>query len=136
MLNRLAIRALFVVLLAFAAAIGSGTAARAETPLIPNAGAVKVQVWGGLGARGVRRPFYFRVQGDGPVTMKATLRVKGRLALSGTMKRVSPSWDYRDTWKPKAVSKAFPGQTYYTYCIVATDSRGNEAKNCARYTFV
>jgi hypothetical protein len=100
------------------------------------AAAPQVEALGGIAARGHRSPFQFRVQGDGLVTLQATLRVKGRLALSGKMTRVRPSLEHLDTWRPKAISKSFPGRTYYRYCIVATDSTGLRARHCDRVTVV
>jgi hypothetical protein len=44
--------------------------------------------------------------------------------------------EHLDTWRPKAISKSFPGRTYYRYCIVATDSTGLRARHCDRVTVV
>jgi hypothetical protein len=132
MTNKFLLRAMLVSLVALASGLGWSGAGEAR-PLA--AAAPRVEVYGGLARRGFPRQYHFRVEAEGPVTLRATLRVRGRTALSGTMRRVSPRWDYRDAWKPRAISRALPGQTYYTFCIVATSAGGN-AKHCARVTVV
>jgi hypothetical protein len=102
-----------------------------STALIAQVGAApQVKAYGGLARRGFRTYLHFRVQGDGAVTVHATVRLKARLALSGTLKRVSPYWDSRDTWTPRPIKTSFPGGLY-SFCVVAVDGGGKRAKSCA-----
>lgn len=109
---------------------GSATSqfARADT-------ALRVKAYGGLARRGFPVSFAFKVQGDGAVKVRATVRLRSRLALSGTLRRNAPNWENRYLWKPKPIRRSFPAGRY-TYCVVATDGALHRAKSCAWYRVV
>ena len=126
-----------IVLVLAAAALGWSQGARgagssSAIPLARLDAAPTVQAYTGLTRRGFPVYFAFRVQDDGPVTVRATVRFKSRLALRGTLNRDAPSWETRDIWKPKPISKALPAGRY-TFCDVATDAAGNRARSCVPY---
>jgi hypothetical protein len=138
MVNRRTFKTLATLLALAAGALGWSQTARAHrsastsTPArLHTALRVKPQ-HDGLFKRGVRKDYGFQVQGDGVVTIHATVRLKSRIALSGTLKRNNPRW-YTDFWKPKAIRKSFPAGRY-TYCLVATDGAGHRARSCSRVT--
>jgi hypothetical protein len=138
--NRAAFQTVLIVLVLAAAALGWSQGARGagSSSAGPSArldAAPTVLAYGGLARRGFPVYFAFRVQDDGPVTVRATVRLKSRLALSGTLKRNVPNWETRDMWKPKPISKSFPAGRY-TFCVVATDGAGNRAQSCVPYRVV
>lgn len=140
-LNHLAARALFVLLLVSAAVVASAGVTPAQAAVSPDlsarsTAAPKVVAYGGMTRRGFRHPFHFRVQGEGPVTVRLTVTRKGRLAISATMKRVNPILEYHDTWLTPPIAKSFPGLVYYSFCVAATDNTGRRAKHCDKVMVV
>ena len=140
MTNSPALRTLLILLVALAGALGWSEVSQAQavpssTPFARADAAPRVKAYGGLARRGFRIYLHFRAQDDGAVTVHATVRLKGRLALSGKMKRVSPYWDHRDTWTPRPIKTSFPAGLY-SFCVVAVDSGGRRAKSCAQLRVV
>jgi len=140
MATRASVKTVFTLLVLAAGALGSSELARADqgpstNPLARADAAPMVKAYGGLARRGFPVYFSFRVQDDGPVTVQATLRLRTRLALSGTIKRDRPIWDTRQLWKPRPIRRIFRAGRY-TFCVVATDSAGQHAKSCVPYRVV
>jgi hypothetical protein len=140
MANRAPFQTVLILLVLAAGALGSSQVARAQRgpstgPLARLDTAPRVKAYGGLARRGFRVYFAFRVQDDGPVTIHATVRIKSRLARSGTLKRAAPYWEKREIWKPKPISTSFPAGLY-TYCVAVTDIAGHHAKSCVAYRVV
>lgn len=94
----------------------------------------RVQAYAGSARRGSTARFQFRVHDNRYVSIRATVRYRGYLALSGRMDRVAaPSWSDRASWwSQKPISRTWP-VGLYTFCIVAVDGAGNRAKDCAPY---
>jgi hypothetical protein len=140
MANRPPFKTVPILLVLAAAALGGSQLARADrrsasSPLARVDAAPTVKAYPGLARRGFPVYFSFRVQDDGPVTVQATLRLRTRLALSGTIKRDRPIWDTRELWKPRPIRRSFPAGRY-SFCLVATDPAGQRAKSCAAYRVV
>lgn len=140
MANRAAFQTVLILLVLAAGALGWSQVARAQRgsstgPLARLDTAPRVKAYGGLARRGFPVYFAFRVQDDGAVTVHATVRLKSRLARSGTLRRNTPNWDTRDIWKPRPISRSFPAGLY-TFCVVATDGAGHRAKSCVPYRVV
>jgi hypothetical protein len=138
--NRASFQTVLIVLVLAAAALGWSQGARgagssSAGPTARLDAAPTVQAYSGLARRGFPVYFSFRVQDDGAVTVRATVRLKSRLALSGTLKRNAPTMETRDLWKPGPISKRFPAGRY-TFCVVATDDAGNRAQSCVPYRVV
>jgi hypothetical protein len=94
----------------------------------------RVKAYAGSARRGSPAAFHFRVHDNRYVSVRATVRWHGQLALSGRMDRVAaPRWNYRQTWWSQgAIRRSWP-TGLYTFCIVAVDGAGNRAKSCAPY---
>jgi hypothetical protein len=94
----------------------------------------RVQAYAGSARRGAAARFHFRVHDNRYVSIRATVRYRGYLALSGRMDRVpAPRWSHRRTWwTEKPVQRSWPAGLY-TFCIVAVDGAGNRARSCAPY---
>jgi hypothetical protein len=140
MANRARFNTVLILLVLAAGVLGWSRVALAgqdslTSPYARADAAPAVMAYGGLARRGFPVYFSFRVQNDGPVTVQATLRLRTRLALSGTIKRDRPYWEKRELWKPRPIRRTFPAGRY-TFCVVATDSAGQRAKSCAPYRVV
>ena len=107
---------------------GSSTGAQLDT-------APRLKAYGGLARRGFRVYFAYRLQDDGTVTVRASVRIGRRLARSATLKHTAPYWERRYLWKPKPISTSFPAGVY-TYCVDVTDDAGHHKKSCASYAAV
>lgn len=93
----------------------------------------RVKAYAGSAGRGATAAFHFRVHDNRYVSIRATVRYRGQLALSGRMERVAAHWGTRATWwSQKPISRSWPAGTY-TFCIVAVDGAGNRARSCAPY---
>ena len=94
----------------------------------------RVKAYAGSARRGSTAAFHFRVHDNRYVSVRATVRWHGQLALSGRMDRVAaPRWSFRQTWWSQGpIRRSWPVGTY-TFCIVAVDGAGNRAKSCAPY---
>jgi hypothetical protein len=94
----------------------------------------RVKAYAGSARRGSTAAFRFRVHDNRHVSVTATVRWRGRLALSGRMRRVAaPRWSYRATWwSTKPISRSWPAGTY-SFCVAAVDGAGNRSKSCAPY---
>jgi hypothetical protein len=130
-----ALRLLLVLVVVLAGALGWSSGDHAQASPSPASSqsadaAPRAKAYAGLARRGFRIYLHFRAQGEGPVTVNATLRVNGRLALSGTLRRVAPYWDNLDRWTPRPIKTSFPAGVY-SFCVVAVDSGGKRAKSCA-----
>ncbi len=140
MANRAPFLTMLILLVLAAGAFGWSQVAQAHrgssaAPLAQLDTAPRVKAYGGLARRGFPVYFAFRVQDDGPVTVRATVRIKSRLARGGTLRRDTPYWETREIWKPKPISRSFPAGLY-TFCVLATDGAGHHAKNCVSYRVV
>jgi hypothetical protein len=131
-----------VILLALAAGVlGWSQVARADRgsttgdPLARLDTAPRLKAYGGLARRGFPVYFAYRLQDDGTVTIRASVRIGSRLARSTTLTRSAPYWERRYLWKPKPISRSFPAGVY-TYCVAVTDDAGHHAKSCAGYRVV
>jgi Thrombospondin type 3 repeat len=94
----------------------------------------RVKAYSGSARRGSPAAFRFRVHDNRYVTIRATVRWRGQLALSGRMNKVAaPRWSYRATWwSRKPISSSWPVGVYQ-FCVVAVDGAGNRSKSCAPY---
>jgi Thrombospondin type 3 repeat len=94
----------------------------------------RVKAYPGSARRGSPAAFRFRVHDNRYVSVRATVRWRGQLALSGRMDKIAaPRWSYRATWwSSKPISRSWPAGAY-TFCIAAVDGAGNRSESCAPY---
>lgn len=112
--------------------LGSTHVSRA-TPSTPS-GALKVKAYGGLARRAFPVYLSFRVQGAGPVSVKLTMRLRSKVAVSSGAKLVDPVYSTRQVRRAMVRRNVPAGR--YTYCAVATDRAGHRTKGCAYYRVV
>jgi hypothetical protein len=140
MANRASFQIVLILLVLAAGALGCSQVARADrgSSTGPSArldSAPRVKAYGGLARRGFPVYFAFRLQDDGTVTIRASVRMGSRLARSATLTRSAPYWERRYLWKPRPISRSFPAGLY-TYCVAVTDDAGHHAKSCVPYRVV
>lgn len=100
----------------------------------PDRARPRVKAYPGSARRGSPAAFRFRVHDNRYVNVRATVRWRGQLALSGRLDRIAaPRWSVRATWwSSKPISPAWPAGRY-RFCVVAVDGAGNRGKSCAPY---
>lgn len=140
MAKRAFFQTVLMLLVLAAGALGWSQVARADRgsstgPFASLDTAPRLKAYGGLARRGFPVYFAYRLQDDGTVTIRASVRIGSRLARSTTLKRTAPYWERRYLWKPKPISRSFPAGLY-TYCVAVTDDAGHRAKSCASYRVV
>jgi hypothetical protein len=140
MAKRASFQTLLILLVLVAGALGWSQVARADrgSTTSPSARldtAPRLKAYGGLARRGFPVYFAYRLQDEGRVTVRTTVRLGRRLARSGTLKHTAPYWERRYLWKPRPISKSFPAGLY-TYCVAVTDDAGHHKKSCASYRVI
>ena len=138
MAKRASFQTVLILVVLVAGALGCSQVARADRGSSTGAQrdtAPRLKVYGGLARRGFRVYFAYRLQDDGTVTVRASVRIGRRLARSATLKHTAPYWERRYLWKPKPISTSFPAGVY-TDCVAVTDDAGHHKKSCASYRVV
>lgn len=101
----------------------------------PDVKTPRVKAYPGWERRGQRAQFHWRAVDNRPVTIRLTLRWRGRVVLKGSMPNVHARvWGATaSTWETKEpIDSRFPVGVY-SYCITAADAAGHKASSCARY---
>jgi hypothetical protein len=140
MAKRASFQTVLILLVLVAGALGWSQVARADRgsatgPVAQLDTAPRLKAYGGLARRGFPVYFAYRLEDDGAVTVRASVRIGSRLARSATLKHRAPYWERRYLWKPKPISTSFPAGLY-TYCVAVTDDAGHHKKSCASYRVV